>query len=147
MSLFDNLQIPPEILPWVVPVSIILIGITLALWILYIGSLWLVYAKAGRSGWLLFVPIINIYVMLRIAGRPGWQILLLLIPIVNIFVLIFMWIDLAKAFGHSTLFGLGLIFFNWIFIVALAFGTSEYQLSDVRKQHTEEFQTINVRPT
>lgn len=143
MISFDELQISPEIIPWI----IVLVGIALSSLVIYIGSLWLVYAKAGRGGWLIFVPIINIYALLRIAGQSGWYFLLLLIPLFTPFVLIFMWIGLAKTFGKSTLFGLGLIFFNWIFVVALAFGRSEYMLLDPRKRHVDEFQPINERPT
>ena len=144
---FEELQIPPEIVPWILPISIILTGIILSLWIMYIGSLWLVYNKAGRSGWLIFIPIVNIYVMMRIAGHAGWYILLLFIPIVNFFVLIYMWIGISKSFGKGTLFGLGLIFFNWIFVLLLAFDESEYQLMPNQKRHVDEFQPINVRPT
>ena len=144
---FDELQIPLEIQAWIMPIASILIGIALSAWVIYLGSLWLIYVKAGRSGWLIFIPIINIYVLLRIAGQPGWYLLLLFIPLVNLFVIILMWLGLAKAFGKSGLFGLGLIFFNWIFLVGLAFGQSEYQLLDTRKGHVDEFQAINVRPS
>lgn len=144
---FDEFQIPPEFIPWIIPISILLVGISLSSLVIYVGSLWLVYAKAGRGGWLIFIPIINIYVLLRIAGKPAWHFLLFLIPLFTPFVLIFMWIGLAKAFGKSTLFGLGLIFFNWIFVVVLAFGRSEYQHLDPRKRHVDDFQPINVRPS
>lgn len=144
---FDQLQIPPDMIPWILPVSTLLTGLALSLWIIYLGSLWLVYTKAGRSGWLIFIPIVNIYVMLRIAGQPGWYFLLLLIPIVNLFVLIFMWINISKAFGKGTLFGLGLVFFNWIFLIILAFGSSEYQLQLEHKSQVDDFQPINIRPT
>ena len=143
----DELQIPLEIVPWIMPIGTMLIGIILSLWVIYIGCLWLVYAKAGRSGWLIFIPLVNLYVLLRIAGQPAWHFLLLFIPLVNLFVLIFMWVGLAKAFGKSGLFGLGLIFFNWIFLIGLAFGKSEYQLQDARKQYVDDFQPINVRPS
>jgi len=144
---FDELQIPPEIIPWILPITAILVGISLSSSIIYIGSLWLVYSKSGRSGWLTLIPIVNMYTLLKISGKPGWHFLLLFIPLVNLFVLIFMWIGLAKAFGKGTLFGLGLIFFNWIFVIVLAFGRSEYQLLDPRKRHVDEFQPINVRPS
>ena len=143
---FDDLQIPPDMIPWILPVSILVIGIALSSWIIYLGSLWLVFSKSGRGGWLILVPIVNIYVLMRISGKPGWHFLLLLIPLVNIFVLISMWLGLARAFGRSTLFGLGLIFFNWIFVVILAFGRSEYQLADPGKSHVDRFEPINVRP-
>lgn len=147
MITFDELPIPPEFIPWILPASILLIGLSLSSLVIYLGSLWLVYAKAGRSGWLIFVPFVNAYVMLRIAGQPGWHFLLLFIPIVNFFVLIFMWFSIGKAFGKGALFNLGLIFFNWIFLIILAFGRSEYQLPTMRKSHVDEFQPINVRPT
>jgi len=145
--IYDEVQIPAEIIPWIMPIGIMMIGIALSIWVIYLGSLWLVYSKANRSGWLIFIPIVNVYVLLKIAGRPGWHFLLLFIPLVNLFVIIFMWLDLAKAFGKSGLFGLGLIFFNWIFLIGLAFGKSEYQLYDARKKHLDEFQPINVRPS
>lgn len=147
MMWLNDLQIPSELLPWILPVSILLTGVFLSLWVCYVGSLWLVYSKAGRSGWLIFIPIVNVYVMLRIAGKPGWYLLLLLIPIVNFFVLIFMWIDLGKAFGKGIPFGLGLIFFHWLFVIILAFGQSEYELMPVRKPNVDDFQPINVRPS
>ncbi len=144
---FDEAQIPAEIIPWIMPIGIVIIGIALSIWVIYLGSLWLVYSKADRSGWLVLIPIVNVYVLLKIAGRPGWHFLLLFIPLINLFVIIFMWLGVAKAFGKSGLFGLGLIFFNWIFLIGLAFGQSEYQLHDVRKSHVDEFQPINVRPS
>ena len=58
---FDELQIPSEFIPWILPISTLLVGITLSLLVIYMGSLWLVYTKAGRGGWLIFIPIINIY--------------------------------------------------------------------------------------
>jgi len=145
---FDTSQLPPEIVPWIVPVAVMLTGISLSLWIAYVGSLWLVYSKAGRLGCLIFVPIVNVYTLLRIAGHPAWHILLFFIPIVNIIIALMMWFNLSKVFGKGTLFGLGLIFFHWIFVVWLAFGRSEYQLVSPRKTHdTGEFQPMNVRPT
>ncbi len=36
-------------------------------------------------------------------------------------------IDLAKVYGQSTLFGVGMIFVPFIFQLILAFGDSEYE--------------------
>ena len=56
----------------------------------------------------------------------GWMFLLLLIPIVNIIVAIMLYVNLAKAFGKSTGFAIGLIFLNFIFMLILAFSSAEY---------------------
>ena len=65
--------------------------------------------------------------MFKIVYGNGWKFLLLLIPIVNIVIAIKYVIDLAKAYGQSTLFGIGMIFVPFIFQLILAFGDSEYE--------------------
>lgn len=92
----------------------------------FIASMWKVFTKAGRPGWAVLVPIYNLVVMLQIAGKPVWWVLLLLIPIVNIVVAIMMYIAIAQAFGKGVGFGLGLAFLGLIFIPILAWGGAEY---------------------
>jgi len=87
-----------------------------------------VFQKAGREWWEVIIPIYNTYVMFKVAGRPGWWLLLLFVPLVNIVVLIMVMFDLAKAFGHGAGFALGLIFLTPIFLMILGFGSSQYQL-------------------
>ena len=82
--------------------------------------------KAGQPGWACIVPIYNIYILLRIAGRPGWWLILYLIPLVSIVVAVIVAIDIAKAFGKGTGFGLGLAFLGFIFFPILAFGDAKY---------------------
>ena len=89
--------------------------VSLALGILGIVAMWMIYQKAGQPGWAAIIPIYNVIVLLRVAGRPWWWLLLLLIPLVNIVVAVVVMLDLAKAFGHGTGFGLGLIFLSIIF--------------------------------
>jgi hypothetical protein len=102
--------------------------IAVALVVIYIIALWRVYAKANQPGWAAIVPIYNIYVMLKIAGRPGWWLLLYLIPLVNIIVHLVVSIDIAKAFGKSTAFGVvGLWLFSFIGFLMLGFDDSKYQ--------------------
>jgi Na+/melibiose symporter-like transporter len=88
--------------------------------------MWKLYVKAGKPGWAAIIPFYNIYVLFEIAGMNGWMFLLLLIPIVNIVILIMLYINLAKAFGKSTTFTVGLIFLNIIFILILGFGNDRY---------------------
>ncbi len=87
---------------------------------------WKIYTKAGKPGWACLIPIYNIIVLLEIVKKPIWWIVLMLIPIVNFVILIIIMIELAKAFGKSTAFGVGLIFFGIIFLAILAFGDAKY---------------------
>ena len=91
-----------------------------------IAGMWKVFVKAGKPGWACIVPIYNIIVLLEIAGRPIWWIVLLFIPIANLIVLILVALDIAKAFGKGTGFGLGLAFLGFIFYPLLGFSDATY---------------------
>jgi hypothetical protein len=95
--------------------------------VLMIVAMWKVFTKAGKPGWASIVPIYNIIVLLEIIGRPVWWIVLFLIPIVNIGAAIMASIDLAKSFGKSTGFAVGLILLGPIFLLMLGFGSARYQ--------------------
>jgi len=106
--------------------SIIFAITELAIIVFLLIAMWKVYVKAGEPGWAAIIPIYNIIVLLRIAGKPWWWILLLLIPLVNIVIGILVHIDVAKNFGRGVGFGLGLMFLGIIFYPILAFGDARY---------------------
>lgn len=98
----------------------------LAIIALFIAAWWKMFTKAGEDGWKALIPFYNMYVFLRIVGRPGWWLLLMIIPFVNIVISIIVAIDTAKSFGKDTAFALGLIFLSPIFYPILGFGDARY---------------------
>jgi len=92
----------------------------------YLFCYWKLYAKAGKPGWAVLIPVYNVLVQLEIIGREWIWILLLLIPIVNVVVGIVMMLDLAKVFGKDTTFGILLVIFPWVMIPVLALGDAKY---------------------
>ena len=101
--------------------------IMLALVVVFVMGMWRVFVKAGQPGWAVIIPIYNLYILLKIIGRPGWWLLFYLIPIVNIVVSLINAIDLAKAFGKSTVFGVfGLWLFAFVGYLILGFGSAKY---------------------
>ena len=94
--------------------------------ILGIVVFWKIFTKAGEAGWKSIVPFLNLYTLVKIADGKGIKFLLFLIPIVNVIFGFMLYIRLAKAFGKSTGFGIGLIFLNFIFVLILAFGDAQY---------------------
>ena len=83
---------------------------------------WKVYKKAGKQGWESIIPIYNIVVLLQITGQPLWYLALYLIPGVGALIAnILIYLELAKKFGQSTGFGIGLALLNPIFMAILAF--------------------------
>jgi hypothetical protein len=109
-------------------------GGTPALWILYVAvavfmlvAMWKVYDKAGQPGWAAIIPIYNIWVLLRIVGKPEWWLLLFFVPIVNIVVSVLVYIALAERFGKDSAFAVGMVFLPFIFFPILGFGTATYR--------------------
>lgn len=101
---------------------------SLALVIVLIIGFWRTFVKANQPGWGAIIPIYNIYLLLKIAGRPGWWLLLLLIPLVNIVVWAIVCIDIAASFGKGTAFGLIMLFLlNGLGFLILGFGDAEYK--------------------
>ncbi len=101
--------------------------INLVILVVLVAAQWKIFTKAGKPGWAAIIPIYNIIVFLEIIGRPIWWIVLFLIPFVNIIVGIIALLDLAKSFGKSTGFAIGLILLSPIFLLILGFGDSRYQ--------------------
>ena len=101
--------------------------IELVLGVVVIIGMWKVFTKAGQPGWAVLIPIYNMYVLLKIVGKPWWWLLLLLIPLVNIIIGIIVAIALAKSFGKGGGFAVGLIFLPFIFYPILGFGSATYQ--------------------
>ena len=100
--------------------------LSLALAVLGIVAMWKIFEKAGEPGWAAIIPFYNIYVLFEITWGNGWKFLFLLIPIANIVFAIITMVKLAKAFGKSGGFAVGLIFLSIIFYCILAFDKSEY---------------------
>lgn len=98
-----------------------------AVMVVYIAAMWRIFTKAGQPGWASIVPIYNAIVMLQIAGKPVWWILLYFIPIVNIVVAIMVLHNISLNFGKGVGFTLGLLFLGFIFIPLLAWGDAEYR--------------------
>jgi hypothetical protein len=93
---------------------------------LVIVSMWKVFAKAGKPGWAAIIPIYNWVVILEIIGKPVWWVILLFIPLVNIAIAILAFIELAKVFGKSPGFGVGMAFLPFVFFPILAFSDARY---------------------
>ena len=76
-----------------------------------------------EHGWLAWIPIANIYIMCKIAGKPGWWTILFFIPIVNIVFLVIVWMGMAEARDKNKWLGFLAIVpvGNLIFLGYLAF--------------------------
>lgn len=100
--------------------------ICISILVLEIVALWFVLEKAGEPGWAAIIPIYNYLMVIKIAGKPWWFILLTLIPVVNLVIYIIILNGLSKSFGKDEGFTVGLFFLHFIFLPILGFGQSKY---------------------
>lgn len=114
--------------------------IVFVIFILTIIANWVLFKKAGEKGWKSIIPIYNTVVLFKIAGISPWWVLgylAAIIPVIGglvvVGITIYAMINLAKAFGKGAGFTVGLILLNTIFIMILAFGSSEYKLNKTKE--------------
>jgi hypothetical protein len=123
-SLLILAQASTQEIPKVSPLAMICL---FAFAVLIIASLWKVFTKAGEPGWACLIPIYNTYILCKIAGKPGWWVILFLVPIVSIVIAFIVCIAVAERFGKGAGFGVGLALLGFIFFPILAFGDAQYQ--------------------
>lgn len=105
-----------------------------AIWyVLQVISMWKIFAKAGEAGWKSLIPIYNMVVLLKISGITPWILLaylLIWIPfiggLIGLGITIYLNMMLAKSFGKTGGFAVGLILLSSIFYLILGFGDSAY---------------------
>jgi signal peptidase I len=80
----------------------IVLAIILLIILPYIGF-WKLFEKAGRPGWEGIIPLYNVYIMIKLCGRPLWWFVLVLIPGLNLLVMIGILVDFVKSYGKFSL--------------------------------------------
>ncbi len=100
--------------------------IILVIVVIAIVAMWKLFAKAGRPGWAAIVPIYNAYVLFDIVYGKGIKFLLMFVPILNVVVEIAIYIRLAQAYGKGAGFGIAMLFFPYVCMPILAFGSAQY---------------------
>ncbi|SIT84131.1 hypothetical protein SAMN05880545_2149 [Microbacterium sp. RU33B] len=108
-------------------------GVFALIWyVILVIALWKVFSKAGYPGWLAIIPIVNMFVLVKIAGFSAWMGLLYLIPIVNIVFHIIVSLRIGKGFGQGAVFS---VFLLWLFsaigFLILGYGSAQYDKARV----------------
>lgn len=83
--------------------------VMIAIYVVMALSLYKIALKTKTNvehAWFAWVPILNIILMLNIAGFSGWYIFVLMIPFVNIVFAIYVWMKISKACGKPDYLGL-----------------------------------------
>ena len=94
----------------------------LAIFVVLVIAWWRVFERAGYPGWMAIIPILNLYVLCKVAGKSGWFVLLFFIPLVNIIIGFVVAFGVARRFRRGDGFAIGLALLPFIFYPILAFG-------------------------
>ncbi|MFK7770774.1 MAG: DUF5684 domain-containing protein [Saprospiraceae bacterium] len=94
--------------------------------VISLASQWRIFRKAGYKGWYALIPIYNLIIMCDIIDRDRSWVFLFFVPLFNLIALATITNGMARVFGRSDSFSVGLFFLPFIFFPILAFGKSEY---------------------
>ena len=109
-------------------IGLLILIVELALIVAFIAGMWKVFVKAGQPGWAAIIPFYNLWILItKVAQRPWYWFIALLIPFVNFVALIIISLDVAKNFGKSAVFAIGLFLLGFIFYPILGFGPARFQ--------------------
>lgn len=118
-------------------------------------AFWKMFQKAGEKGWKAIIPFYNVYTLCKLTWKTDffwiqflvvacaifcstlqtlpqpWKSIFGITSLIMVFVAIFFCFvgnyRIARSYGHSTGYMLGLVFLPFIFTLILGFGSSEYK--------------------
>jgi hypothetical protein len=113
---------------------ILLVVVSVVVYVLSVIGMWRMFTKASVPGWFAIIPILNTYILIKIARFHGATILLLLIPIVNIVFQIVLAVRDARAYGQGPTFA---VFLLWLLgpigYLILGWGSARYEGPDLAR--------------
>lgn len=135
---FDYSSVPPPEISGGFVLAMMAMGIA---WLIFILAIYVYMAVclmkiAGKTNtsnaWFAWIPILNIILMLQVAKKPLWWIILVFIPIVNIVISIIIWMEIAKAVRKPEWLGILMIvpIANFIVPGYLAFSKMETEKTE-----------------
>lgn len=97
-------------------------------------TLMFIAKKTGTSNaWMAWIPILNLYLMCKAAGKSGLWIILLCLPFVNVVAIILLWAGIAQRLGRPGWWGLLMLIpvLNFVLMGILAFSKSRQPIVPV----------------
>lgn len=140
----------------------VIVFIGLIWYVFQVVANWRIFGKFGEPGWKAIIPIYNEYIRYKATWnvKMFWIDLVLTVllvvevnvgsdTVIGVVYMILSWIvliglvilkimkdfNMSRAFGHGAGFAAGLFFFDPIFKLVLAFGSSEYIGNPTTKTH------------
>lgn len=100
--------------------------LVIAMYVIMALALSTIGKKVGATepSWMAWVPLLNIYYMVRVAGEEAWKLILLFVPVVNFLYGIYLWMKISERRGFASWYGILMILpvLNFVMPLYLAYG-------------------------
>ena len=98
---------------------------SLGIYLFYSYCLKRIVEKAGHQpGGIIWIPVLQLIPLFRVARMNPWLILLLAIPLANLIVAIMLWVNVLKVLGRGAGMVVVLLLFGVVYIPYLALSGS-----------------------
>ena len=98
---------------------------------------WKLYVISGNKAWQSFIPIYNVFIILRIINRPWWWVFILIMPVLNTIIIPVIWVELSRSFKKNS--------YTDTFLSICSLGFYNYYLNYFTKLEYIENRDINPR--
>ena len=98
---------------------------------------WKLYIISGNNGWHSFIPIYNIFILLKIINRPWWWIFILILPVLNTILIPVIWVEISRSFKKNT--------YTDTFLSICSFGFYNYYLNYFTKAEYVKHRDVNPK--
>ncbi|MGN1372829.1 MAG: DUF5684 domain-containing protein [Candidatus Coproplasma sp.] len=114
----------PELAGQTLPVIIITLSVTLAVYILIVAAEWKMFTKMGEKGWKCLIPVYNLYIMLKRCAKVSylWQMIVGGVIIALIDILSYAKVIDAEITWMAIVFGLlQLAAIIWVLVIEIKY--------------------------
>ncbi len=109
---------------------------------IYIYVSYMLYKIAEKTGtpnsWFAFIPLLNIILIIQMAGKSLWWILAMFVPIVNVIVIVWLWMQIAEKVHRPAWWGILMVIgpVNLILLWFMAFRDGNASISQTQPMNT-----------
>ena len=100
---------------------------------------WKLYSISGNKSWQSFIPVYNVFILLKIINRPWWWIFIIIIPVLNTIIIPVIWVELSRSFRKNT--------YTDTFLSICSLGFYNYYINYFTKAKYIENRDVNPKST
>ena len=98
---------------------------------------WKLYRISGNKPFYSFIPVYNVFVLLKIINRPWWWIFIIIMPVLNTIIIPVIWVELSRSFKKNS--------YTDTFLSICTFGFYNYYLNYFKNIEYVEDRDINPK--